>query len=378
MEDASSPLDPLLVPLASPSPTGEWLRYDPVYDEIKQARQEENPNLSQGIWERELKKADWPLVQKLCEDLLKTRTKDLQVAVWLGEAWFSLEGLEGATRSILLLQGLCETFWEGLYPTSEDQDYEHRLRILESWEESFARRIMLLPLPENSGNMPVGHCLGDWELARRLATQAKKNMEGKKALEKATKEQKTTLPVLQKSLKQTDRRLLRSHLQAMEDLGELLQTCKNRLADLFKDHAPTFQILAEPIEKLKRLLSSFLESKEGQAPAPSAAELAQEEDEDWDFEKADPADAPPKESVPAGQMTRAQAYGSLREVADFLETVETMSVSAPLIRKIASWESKSLPEILGSFGNDPQDAAALLRLLGLSVAKTPDPTKPQS
>ena len=48
-------LETLLAPIPGDNPAGEFLRYEGTYDRIQEAREEE-ANLPQGVWERELKK----------------------------------------------------------------------------------------------------------------------------------------------------------------------------------------------------------------------------------------------------------------------------------------------------------------------------------
>ena len=72
-------IDELLDPISEENPCGEYLRYEPIYDEIQEYRREDDPQLSQGVWERDIKKANWPQLLITCEDLLKHKTKDLQI-----------------------------------------------------------------------------------------------------------------------------------------------------------------------------------------------------------------------------------------------------------------------------------------------------------
>ena len=51
----------LLQPIPGPHPGGASLRYDPVYDKLKEARREDD-DIPQGEWARQRKVADWPLV----------------------------------------------------------------------------------------------------------------------------------------------------------------------------------------------------------------------------------------------------------------------------------------------------------------------------
>src|SRR5439155_783138 len=68
----------LLQPIPGSNPAGANLRYDPIYDKIKEARREEE-DVDQGDWKRTRKVADWPLVIKLSGEALATKSKDLQI-----------------------------------------------------------------------------------------------------------------------------------------------------------------------------------------------------------------------------------------------------------------------------------------------------------
>jgi type VI secretion system protein ImpA len=85
----------LLQPLSEAEPCGPAMRHDAVFTEIRLAREEDDPSLPMGQWERPLKKADWQLIDRLCQETLSTRTKDLQLAAWLTEAWTRLGGFGG-------------------------------------------------------------------------------------------------------------------------------------------------------------------------------------------------------------------------------------------------------------------------------------------
>ncbi len=120
----------LLNPISADNPTGKSLRYDPIYDQIKEARREDRPD-SQGEWQVALKLADWPLTIKLTSNALATKSKDLQLAVWLAQALLKREGIESFRDALDFILQLLETFWEGLYPEPEDGDLEPRKAPLE-------------------------------------------------------------------------------------------------------------------------------------------------------------------------------------------------------------------------------------------------------
>ncbi len=120
----------LLNPIPGPNPGGENLRYAAIYDQIKEARREEEA-VTEGEWQTPGKKANCPLVIKLTTNALATKSKDLQLAAWLLEASLRTEGFAALKPGLDLLRGLVENFWEGLYPELEDGDAEFRATPLE-------------------------------------------------------------------------------------------------------------------------------------------------------------------------------------------------------------------------------------------------------
>ena len=65
----------LLNPVPGENPSGADLRYDPIYEKIKEARREED-DAAQGDWKRERKVADYKQVIKLASETLATKTKE--------------------------------------------------------------------------------------------------------------------------------------------------------------------------------------------------------------------------------------------------------------------------------------------------------------
>ena len=117
----------LLAPISEDRPCGEDMAFSVEYDRIQEARRGDDPTLDQGEWVTELKIADWPAVYRDTSSLLGKRTKDLQLAVWLSEASVRLHGFQGLAQGYRVVAGLCERYWDTVYPEVEDDDYEQRI-----------------------------------------------------------------------------------------------------------------------------------------------------------------------------------------------------------------------------------------------------------
>jgi type VI secretion system protein ImpA len=131
----------LLTPIAGENPSGADLYYDKVFDQIKEARREDDESLPEGdMVLAQKKKADHRQVVKLAGDTLAARSKDLRLAGWLLESQLRMEGYKILAPGIELLLGLQQTFWPTLYPMIEEGG-DLELRALSV--EAAARQIML-------------------------------------------------------------------------------------------------------------------------------------------------------------------------------------------------------------------------------------------
>jgi type VI secretion system protein ImpA len=110
-------LDPILPDL----PGGADMRWTPEWDRIREARRADD-DLETGKWtKKERKVADWKLVRDLCTSMLRERTKDLQLALWLTEANIKLHGFPGLRDGLRITRELMVRYWDrGLFPTLED------------------------------------------------------------------------------------------------------------------------------------------------------------------------------------------------------------------------------------------------------------------
>src|SRR5437899_13102704 len=100
----------LLNPIPGDNPSGANIKYNPLYDKIKEARWQDD-DAPQGEWERERKVADYGLVIKLASEALANKSKDLQLVAWITEALLQKESFSGLLAGLKLAQGTLENFW---------------------------------------------------------------------------------------------------------------------------------------------------------------------------------------------------------------------------------------------------------------------------
>ena len=142
----------LLNPIEGENPSGASLRYDGTYDQIKEARREDEV-FAQGDWSRDLKVADWKKVVQLATDALTSKTKDLQIAAWLTEGLAKHDRQDrwaGLRDGLQLMRSLQENFWDTIYPEIDPEDDEGQLaaraNVIASMEQRLADSVKEFPL----------------------------------------------------------------------------------------------------------------------------------------------------------------------------------------------------------------------------------------
>lgn len=392
----------LLAALPGPLPTGPHLQYDRVMADIRHAREADDPSLPQGDWERPLKKADWPGVVLLCTHVLRERSKDLQVAAWLTDAWVHLHGLVGLKAGITVLTGLVAHHWDGLHPQIDGDDVDARTAPLywlnEALPLALKLDVTLLRWPERR---PPRITLDDWDRSLRADDQPDNPRRAK------------TPPADPAQLLPSREDMLRAPLAASvggpaaDSLADL-QSRRDLVRDLAGDWArfdalvdqhlgqrgPSLARVGDTLAQLARALDALIAPRlpppapepDPLAPAlaapgsaaPAAPWLAAAEaahalsplenamslPSDAGAAPAAHPTAPPAAAV-LPLRSRADAYAALSQVAEFLQRHEPHSPTPYLVRRAVRWGQLPLPELMQEMLREEGDIGRLMRLLGL-------------
>ena len=260
----------LLKPIPGTNPGGANLRYDPIYDKLKEARREEE-DVPQGDWARARKVADWAQVTKLASDVLTTKSKDLQVAAWLTEALLRQEGFGGLEAGLVLLAGLLQGFWDHLFPELEDGDASLRAAPLEWVGRYLQPAVKRVPLTKS------GHDFFRYREARGVGYEADAAKDEKKlaARQAAVADGKLTPEVFDKAFLATPKAWYKQLVADGERCGQAVRALKTvgdeKLRDAAPDYAPLAQALVEVQEVAKQLLGKKLELEPDPAASTAAA-----------------------------------------------------------------------------------------------------------
>jgi type VI secretion system protein ImpA len=345
----------LLAPISADGPAGEDLRYTDVYDQVQEARREDDPSLPQGVWQTKLKQADWPTVGAVCAEALATRSKDLQLAAWLLEARFHLEGLPGVRSGLALLSELCSRYWEGLYPGSPDE-LGARLSPVHWLNEKFAPRLRHIPVARPASGDAQVYTVADWEEAVRRGDKGQKER-------------------IEQGAAGTPRRFYVDLLECVSGTSQEATRLERVLQERCGADGPSLGRLKAQLAAAQQLLAVFLSEHHGAAepeapqplPVPELPGPAPGEG----------SDAPQSMDVQNGAApatrirTREEAYQLLAEIAEYLLRVEPHSPTPYLIKRAVGWGRMPLAEVLQELVRDPNDLRAVYSLLGIEGGGSP-------
>ena len=344
--------DDLLNPIEGPNPSGANLRYDPLFDKIKEARREE-AQPPPGMTEQDRKVSDNAQVIKLTTDLLTNKTKDLQLAAWLTEALLKQRGFGGLKDGLALCCGLVDKFWDSLYPEMEDGDAESRGAPLGFVGVKLDIPLKLVPVVEKAKYGMLDH-----QQSKDVGYEDQvKGDEAKKKRAALIKEGKLTPEAFDKAFEETPKKF---YAQAEKDLDTCLESLshlKKSCDEKFGDEGPAFGPLKSALEASRHLIHGFLQKKREKEPDPVEVVHAAEAAPGAEGEAAAAGSAP----VRTGVLISVEGSS---EPADRVDTIKKIAEAAAFLRR-----------------REPQSPASYLMLRGLrwgelrAAIEQADPTK---
>jgi type VI secretion system ImpA family protein len=356
-------IEKLLSPISAEHPAGESLRYEGTYDRIREARREDDPGLPQGVWKTELRKAQWQVVESLSVEALETRSKDIQIAAWLTEAWLNLYSFRGAAKGLELTRALCESFWDDLHPGIEGGDLEFRLAPLEWINEKLAVSLKLRPITEPDAHGERTYCWADWENASRLDNAALRPLASKPVPDGSL-----TVAKFQQSAMLTPTSYFRGLRRDVQELLDASVGLEQILDEKAGKSAPGLLKLRAVGESIATFLDSLLLQRnepEGD-PTETVADNNGMTDDDGDTDRE-----VPNLPIPSRIRDRADAYYLLAEAADFLARTEPHSPTPYLVRRAIAWGAMSLDELLPQLVRNSAELEEIFRLLQINRVRPP-------
>lgn len=369
-------LKQLIAPIAGDNPAGVSLRYENTYQNIAEARREDDATLPQGNWERPLKRADWIQVDQLCTDALANRSKDIQIAAWLAEAWLHLHGLDGLARGLGLIESLCISYWDAIYPQIEDGDIEYRVAPFVWINDNLPLALRrAVPIVEDVSQISEAKLsLADWSKAVRMENVARKDANAAKLAELA---KTPTRAIFKTSAALTSPAFYGELYEGIDHCDAAAIALEQLMLEKLKDDSPGLAHLRVALEEMRNAVHEFNGGRTAHAPQKTEARVSGQEttalrstaEATVKGNEMAEIDTKPSEFAGApgsGRITsREEAFRRMDEAADYLMRTEPHSPCPYLVKRAVAWGNMPLTELLQELVRGEGDLQELYGLLGM-------------
>lgn len=355
-------LESLLQPISDDHPCGEDLSFSNDFHEIKKARTQDDPLLTQGDWITEPKQADWNFVSNKTVDLLQYKTKDIRLLTWLSESWSHLYGYDGIAKSLELSHQLLEKFWINIHPEIDD-DLDQRLGLLQGLINQLPNIIRSVPLI----NAAPFYSLFNYEqILHQQNNRLKQNDE-------STASPNADLEQFEQSVFNCPKNFQLNQYQSFQDLLKHWHRLKEILDQLMQLDAPSFANIDSQLDTIEKSLKKIYKINAFNGLGEQEATMASHIDDSSKVPGMPPLPAtrgttPFQPQAQSHIQNRDQAMKVLQEISDYFQANEPHSPVSYMLQKTIKWSQMPLHEWLAEvIKNEGNPLNSVQELLGVKV-----------
>ncbi|WP_270937157.1 type VI secretion system protein TssA [Falsiroseomonas oryzae] len=357
-------LEALLAPIPGDTPQGTDLREDTsaqspwfrLRDARAEARELERRAETEGGDDGGIA-PPWKMIHTLARTALLERSKDLDVAAMLTEALLRMHGLPGLTAGALLIKGLAERYWDGVFPLPDEYEgVAARVAGITGLSGSEKEGLLLPPLRRLVVfTRPDGNPFAWWqyERSRELAT----------IVDAARKEQRIKagaipLDQVEKDAKAVSPKHFAALRRQLKDAAAAWAGMAATLDGLAGQDGPSTGRVRDLLDEMLAMVGQYAPPEEVEAPIEEGAMDATEEEAE-----GSPAAGAPRGGQPA--RTREDVLRQLVEIADYFKRTEPNSPLAYTLQDAVRRARLSWPELLTELVPDGKAREAILVSLGI-------------
>ena len=295
--------------------------------------------------------AAWREVLSVAEGAVSSQSKDVEVAAWMTEALVRIHGLAGAAAGARLLAGLCDRYWDVLFPLPDEDGLENRASPIgglagSGVDGTIMQPLRRLPLFRRADGTGVG--VYQWE-----------QVEQSEGLEESRRRARQEAGMPELKTLEAEARLDRPFLTGV---WKQATAAVNAWRELEKVLDARFGSDSPSIRKVLSLLERMIEiaTRLGAAPADGAAESREAEGE---------AVAAGGAAVPGGTggplMSREAALRDLDRIAEYFRRTEPHSPLAYTLDEAVRRGRMSFFELLAEVLPDADTRRGIFQRLGM-------------
>ncbi|MBI1425490.1 MAG: type VI secretion system protein TssA [Gammaproteobacteria bacterium] len=355
-------INSLVEPLTGDIAVGVDLRHDvsPAsdYSKLRDARKAARIAERNSLFDGNSSEADehWRTVLELAPKLLKSESKDLEMACWYTEALLRKHGFRGLHDGFTLIRELIEHYWDDIYPLPDEDGISTRVAALTGLNGEGAEGVLIapmrsVPITENADQGAFSY----WQYKQALDAQ---RITDEDARADAIAKNGFSLDDIQRAVEYSSQEFF---VNLRQDLQGALNEYKN-ISTLLDEHCgihdspPTSNITNTLIE-IQGAISHIAQHK-----------LPQDIETEEDSEDHTVTSTTSSAVKPAAVKSRDEAFRQLTIISQFFRQTEPHSPISYVLEKAVKWGNMPLGELIQELIPDSNSRDTYSSLTGVKTS----------
>ena len=288
--------------------------------------------------------------------ILKTQSKDLEIASWHVEALVRTGGYRGLASGLRVINGLLETYWETFHSLSDASDWSARLLPLEALntEASLVRPLRQIPITEALDGH--GYTYADYIMAIDL-----EKIDNLDVREARLKNGTVEFNIIQNAVKQTAKSFYKAIFEELASSIEEMKNLDGQLSSRGRSGSCRLAAVKDLVEDIERAIRSerpefaHIDPDEDETTASKASDIIN------DCPEAETALHPPFKPI----QSREQAIESLVGIADYFRKAEPHSPISASLEEIVRRAKLPFVDLLAELSPDVTAWRSILTTAGI-------------
>lgn len=292
----------------------------------------------------------WETVNEVADRILRNSSKDLEVAAWYLEGLIRLQGLAGLRDGLLVIQGLVNNHWGGVYPEPDEDGIETRVAPLTGLNGDGGEGTLLAPLRnlEITSEGDLG-AFSYWQYLQARDCDRIEDEDKKSARIAALGYSLSDVSDTISAMSVAD---CRNIISTLEECLDIFKATSAKLRELCAGEAPPSSKISELLEEVTRTARFIFKEKVDAADAAEQALADQQSTEESEGSVAAASSAEHGQvvqlvKVASGAITnREDALKRLEDVAKYFRQYEPHTPLAPGLERLIQWGRMTVAELM--------------------------------
>lgn len=374
MDASFTDIDSFCIALNEELPSGDDIREDysstSVYQIIKDARNsarteersalfDDNEQNTLGLWQPVLEQAP---------QILKEKSKDLEICAWYIEALVRFHGFQGLGSGFELIDQLIEGFWESIFPLEDEDGIETKVAPIsglngEGGEGTLISPIRNIPLTDPSAT--AGFTFWQYQQARDIQKISDDSQRAERI--NATG---LSMDMIDTAVRETSNEFYQELIRDIETSLDNFEKMSSKLDELCGHDSP-------PSSNIKNALNDSLTA----VRFLSKDKIISTEDNSEESIDAEPQGSSAQQttsartdefSVEKAIASREEAFKRLMEISEYFLKTEPHSPVSYAVAKAVKWGRMPLNELMAELLNDDSSKEHFSSLTGVKISVDDD------